>query len=73
MAREMLNEMDVDKVVGGSIVFSPDHTTCGLNCNDQCKVLDYAAAADFIKANYSTMSEKDIMRSLVAKGYIVRI
>ncbi len=34
MAREMLNEKDVDMVVGGSIVFTPDHKTCGLNCNN---------------------------------------
>ena len=73
MAREMINDMDIENVVGGSIVFSTDHTTCGLNCNDQCKVNDFDAALQFIKDNYSTMSEKDIMRNLVARGYITRL
>ena len=73
MAREMLNEMDVDKVVGGSIVFSPDHKTCGLNRNDQCKVNNYSGALSYIKEHYGTMSEKDILRNLVSKGYITRL
>ena len=73
MAREMINDKDIEQVVGGSIVFSTDHTTCGLNCNNQCKVNDYNAALKFIKENYYTMSEKDIMRNLVAKGYITRL
>ena len=73
MAREILNENDVDQVVGGSIVFTPDHKTCGLNCNNQCKVNDYDAVIAFIKANYKTMTEADMMRSLVAQGLITRL
>ena len=73
MAREMINDTNLDQVVGGSIVFSTDHTTCGLNCNNQCKVLDYDAAIKFIAENYETMGEKDMMRKLVALGYIVRL
>jgi len=73
MAREMINDMDIENVVGGSIVFSTDHTTCGLNCNNQCKVNDFDGALQFIKDNYNTMSERDIMRNLVAQGYITRL
>ena len=73
MAREMINEMDVEKVVGGSIVFTPDHKTCGLNRNDQCKVNNYDAVIAFIRANYETMSERDMMRSLVAQGLLTRL
>ena len=73
MAREMINETDIEKVVGGSIVFTPDHKTCGLNRNDQCKVNDYNAVIAFIRANYETMTERDMMRSLVAQGLITRL
>lgn len=73
MAREILNENDMDQVVGGSIVFTPDHKTCGLNRNDQCKVNDYNAAISFIAANYKTMTEAEMMRAMVAKGYITRL
>ena len=65
MAREIINENDVEKVVGGSIVFTPDHTTCGLNRNNQCKVNDYDACIQFISANYKTMTEAEMMRSMV--------
>ena len=73
MARQMINEMDVEKVVGGSIVFSSDHTTCGLNRVDQCKVNNYDKALGYVLDHYDTMSEKDIMRNLVALGYITRL
>ena len=73
MAREMINDTDIGNVVGGSIIFSTDHTTCGLNCNNQCKVNDFDAAVQYIKDNYNTMSEKNIMRNLVALGYITRL
>ena len=73
MEREKIGEQIAEEVVGGSIVFSTDHTTCGLNCNNQCKVNDYDGALKFIKEHYYTMSEKDIMRNLVARGYITRL
>jgi len=73
MAREMINDKNIENVVGGSIVFSSDHTTCGLNRNDQCRVNDFGAALQYIKDNYNTMSEKDIMRNMVALGYITRL
>ena len=73
MAREMINDMDVNQVVGGSIVFTPDHTKCGLNRNDQCTVNDYNAVIAFIAANYQTMTEPEMMRSMAAQGLITRL
>jgi len=73
MAREMINEIDIEKVVGGSIVFSPDHTTCGLNNNSQFKVNDYDAVISYIAANWKTMGEKDILRNLKAQGLITKL
>jgi len=73
MKREKVTDQFADEVVGGSIVFTTDHTTCGLNCNNQCKVLDYDAAIQYIRENYQTMGEKDMLRNMVAMGYIVRL
>ncbi|MBR0228355.1 MAG: hypothetical protein IJQ62_08400 [Clostridia bacterium] len=73
MAREMLNEMDVDKVVGGSIVFTPDHKTCGRNCNNQFKVNNYSAVINYISANYKTMTEKEMLKNMAAQGLLTRL
>ncbi|MBR4333745.1 MAG: hypothetical protein IKP72_13775 [Clostridia bacterium] len=73
MAREMINEMDVEKVVGGSIIFSPDHTTCGLNCNNQCKVNNFSAALNYIKENKNTLTEREMLKNMVSLGYITRL
>ena len=73
MAREKIDDMSVEQVVGGSIVFSPDHTTCGLNCNNQCKVLNYDACIKFIGENYKDLKESEMMRKMVALGYIVKL
>ena len=73
MEREKISDQLAEEVVGGSIIFSKDHTTCGLNRNDQCKVLDFSAAIQFISDNKNTMSEKDMMRKMVSLGYIVRL
>ena len=73
MEREIIGDQIAEEVIGGSIVFSPDHKTCGLNRNDQCKVNDYNAALKYIKEHYGSMSEKDILRNLVSKGYITRL
>ena len=70
MAREMIDEMDVEKVVGGSIVFNGSHTTCGYNRNDQYKVNDYSAAMQYLKENYGKMSEKKLLSNLASMGYI---
>lgn len=73
MERVNIGDQLAGEVVGGSIVFSLDHTTCGYNCSDQCKVNDYDGAMKYIRDHYDTMSEKDILRNLVAKGLITRL
>ena len=73
MAMKMLNDEDLNTVAGGSIVFTSDHSMCGLNCNDQCIVNDYDAMIAFISNNYLTMNEKDMMRQMCALGYMTRV
>ena len=73
MEREHIADQDMEDVVGGSIVFTTDHTKCGLNCNNQCKVNDYSAAISFIAENYKTMTEKEMMKKMLALGYISRL
>ena len=73
MAREMIDDMSVEQVVGGSIVFSTDHTTCGLNCNNQCKVLNYDACIKYIAENYKEKKEGEMLKNLVALGYLKKL
>jgi hypothetical protein len=73
MERDIITDQVAEEVVGGSIVFTSDHSTCGLNCNNQCRVNDYDAAIAFIAANYKTMREKDMMKQMMALGYITRL
>ena len=73
MKRENIEEKLAEEVVGGSIVFTSDHKTCGLNCNNQCKVNDYDAVIAFIQQNYKTMTEKEMMKSLIAQGLLTRL
>ncbi len=73
MERENIGDQIAEQVTGGSIVFTPDHTTCGLNCNNQAKVNDYDAVIAFIRANYETMTEKEMLRSMAAQGLITRL
>ena len=73
MKREQIKDQLAEEVAGGSIVFSTDHTTCGLNRVDQCRVNDYDKALSYVLDHYDTMSEKDIMRNLCSLGYITKI
>ena len=73
MERERIGDQITEQVNGGSIVFTPDHTKCGLNRNDQCTVNDYDAVIAFIAANYETMTEPEMMRSMAAQGLITRL
>ena len=73
MAREKIDDMSVEQVVGGSIIFSTDHTTCGLNRNDQCAVLNYDACIKFIAENYKEMKEGAMLKQMVALGYIKKL
>lgn len=70
MKREIVNEVDVENVVGGSIVFNGDHTTCGRNCNDEYKVLNYDAAISYIAKNCSSMTERKMLSNMEDAGYI---
>ena len=73
MAREIIDDNSTKNVVGGSIVFSMDNTTCGLNCSNQCAVNDYDAAIEYISTHYKTESEASMMRSMCSLGYITRL
>ena len=73
MEREVINDLDLDKVVGGSIVFNADHTTCGRNCNNQYKVLDYSAVLKYIGDNRNNMSEKSMINNMVAAGLLAKL
>ena len=68
--REKLNDQVVEEVVGGSIVFNGDHTTCGHNCNNQYKVLDYDAVLQYIKDNCTKMPEKKMLANMLAAGLL---
>lgn len=70
MAREMINDSDAGKVVGGSIIFNEDCSQCGYNCNDQYQVLDLDAALDYIDAHGRSMSERRMLSNLVSLGYL---
>ncbi len=70
MGREVINDLDLDNVTGGSIIFNGDHTTCGRKNNAEYKVLNYSAADKFIKDNCTKMSEKDMIKKMVAAGYL---
>lgn len=70
MKREAINEKDLEKVVGGTIFFSEDHSTCGYFCDDQYEVNDFDACIDFIHANSGKMSERNMLKKMEAKGYI---
>ena len=73
MARDMINENEIEQVVGGSIVFNGDHTTCGRNCNNQYKVLNYSAMLEYIAANCQHMSERQMLNNMLAKGWITNL
>ena len=70
MEREKINDLDLDKVVGGSIVFNEDCTMCGRNRNDQYKVLDFNAALAYAQANVGKKPEKQIINDMLAAGLI---
>ena len=73
MEREKIEDQITEEVIGGSIVFTPDHKTCGLNCNNQAKVNDYDGCISYIRAHYETMSEAEMMRNMAAQGLITRL
>ena len=73
MEREAITDQTLEKVVGGSIVFSPDRTTCGLNNNKQFKVNDFDAVIQFINENKTTMTEREMLKTMMMSGLITRL
>ena len=70
MERKMIDENELDQVTGGSIVFNGAHTTCGRNCNNQYKVVDYSKVIAYIAANRYKMSEKTMISNMLASGLL---
>lgn len=73
MMREMINNENLDKIVGGSIVVSEDRTTCGLNCTNQFRVNDLGALVSYVDEHKATMREKDMLKAMAELGYITRL
>lgn len=73
MERENIGDQIAEEVIGGSIVFTPDHKTCGRNCNNQFKVNNYSAVINYISANYKTMTEKEMLKNMAAQGLLTRL
>ena len=73
MAREIINEVDLEKVSGGSIVFTSDCKTCGYNCNNQFAVNNFNAVIAFIDANKAAMDEREMLKVMMQRGYITRL
>ena len=70
MKSELVNENALDEVVGGSIIFNADNTTCGRHSNAEYKVLNYDKVSDYIKKNCTNMSEKTMISNMVSMGYL---
>lgn len=73
MQREEINENSLNQVVGGSIVFNADCSTCGYNRNDQYRILNKDEALSYMRANIRTMDERDILRNLLDRGLLEEI
>lgn len=70
MARIELDEELMGNIVGGSIVISPDKTTCGYNCNNQYKINNFNAMKQYYSANCRSMNEPTMLQNMVANGWI---
>lgn len=73
MMREMINNENLDKIVGGSICVSEDRTTCGLNCTNQFKINDFSAIVSYVDEHKATMTEKEMLKAMAQLGYITRL
>lgn len=73
MERKPINEMDLEKVVGGTIMFSEDCSTCGYFCDNQYKVLNFDAALQYILDNKGKMSERNLLKKCVEAGYLANL
>lgn len=73
MERKMINDADLNGVVGGSIMISEDGTTCGRNCDNQYKVLNLNAIVTYVRENSSNMPEKKMIQEMLKLGYIANL
>ena len=73
MAREIVNDQDLSKVTGGSIMFNEDCSQCGRNCNDEYYVLDFDGVVDYYNNNKNKMSERTMLNHMVELGYLSEI
>ena len=73
MSRINVSDQMVEDVVGGSIVFSADKKTCGLNCTDQFAVNDLTAIIQYIDKNKATMTEREMLKAMMGLGLITRL
>ena len=73
MDREMINEQDLGAVVGGTIMFSSDHTTCGRNKTGQYKVLNFSAAIKYINEHRLEENEKTMLQKMAAAGILSKL
>ena len=68
-----LDDSALDLISGGSIVFNDDLTTCGRNCNNQYRVLNFDAILQYYDENLNKMPEKQMMENMLALGYIANL
>ena len=73
MSREMISDQDLSSIIGGTIIFSTDHTTCGKNTSDQYKVLNFDAAIQYIVDHRLEMTEKTMLNNMVAAGILTTL
>ena len=73
MEKKEIKDDELEKVVGGSIMFNKDMTTCGYNRIDQYKVLNFQAIMDYINENSGKMSERRMLANMVEAGYLTEI
>ncbi len=73
MDREKINDQAAEEVVGGSIIFNGDHTTCGRKNNHEYRVKNYDLVQAYIDANCENMCEKDMINNLVAQKLLEKI
>lgn len=66
--KEIKNELE--KIVGGTIMFNEDNTKCGYFCDDQYEVYDFDACLDYLLENKGKMSERNLLKKCVELGYI---
>lgn len=69
----MINEVDTEKVIGGSIMFNEDCSTCGRNKDDEYKVLDLNGVISYINANKKKMSEKQMISKMLEQGLLANL